>query len=268
MHKLTQWYSKLSGKSIILPADYTLDYYKYHLIRYINNDTWSQERINNVLSIVANVTKGEYMLDLGCGIGTFVIEFSKLGAEVIGIDYSHIATRVSKEIAKKFNVDAEIIQCDAKYLPFRSEVFNKVVAADLIEHLTKLQYESSMKEVNRILMSSGIVCLYTPNPLKVQSIIVILMILVKISQLLKGSRQIKSREYRDEVLEYFKKSDIIYSRLHVDLKSPFYVWRTLTRFGFKTKVKVRTGSIIENFPVISYLCGGRLMVRAVKRIKK
>lgn len=56
------------------------------------------------------------------------------------------------------------VVCDAAYLPFRSECFEQVVFADVIEHLKSSRKEvRALKELFRVLKKDGILILSTPN---------------------------------------------------------------------------------------------------------
>ena len=57
-----------------------------------------QERIERVLHYL-NPQKGEKILDVGCGVGTFAFHSAKHGAFGYGIDYSQESIKMAKLVA-------------------------------------------------------------------------------------------------------------------------------------------------------------------------
>lgn len=115
---------------------------------------WGYER-NFVLPNL--FSKGEKVLDLGCGDGA-VSEFltKKLKVRVIGVDISAKAVRT----ARSRGVDAVRVDAE-KALPFKDENFDVVFWGDNIEHLFDPEYV--LKEIKRVLKKSGRLVISCPN---------------------------------------------------------------------------------------------------------
>ena len=62
-----------------------------------------------------------------------------------------------------------ILNADACNIPFRSELFNAVIAFDLLEHIPEL--ESSLAEINRVLVSEGLLIATVLNGFSAYSIL-------------------------------------------------------------------------------------------------
>lgn len=87
-------------------------------------------------------------------MGKFSSFLLKCGFEVYGIDISHYAARMSKQV-----------QGSATHLPFRSKNFQGIVSIALIEHLRPEYVLCFLKECYRVLEDFGIFFLTTPNSL-------------------------------------------------------------------------------------------------------
>lgn len=84
------------------------------------------------------------VLDLGCGAGIDSAEFARNGAEVTCLDLTATATRLTKNLVKEAELQAHVIQADARSIPFRREVFDCVYSFGLLHHIP---------DVDRALMS-------------------------------------------------------------------------------------------------------------------
>jgi predicted SAM-dependent methyltransferase len=74
----------------------------------------------------------------------------------------------SKVVRGVVNLDIERfegidVQGDARYLPFKNEVFTTIYALDLIEHLKYAEVEVALKDWYRVLKPNGILIIKTPN---------------------------------------------------------------------------------------------------------
>lgn len=152
----------------ILPEAYTLEYYEFLAWRYLLNDTWSWSRIRSVLRAL-RPQPGERILDAGCGMGTFTIEGRKRGAKVIGIDYALTALTVAKSLGRWIlkTEHLPLLQGSVYALPFANGYFDKIIAADVVEHLTPKEFDLFVQEVERVLKPGGYVVIRTPNPVNI-----------------------------------------------------------------------------------------------------
>src|SRR3990167_1558329 len=69
------------------------------------------ERLMQTVKL-ADIKKGQKILDVGCGRGEVLIYASKKGCEAVGVDYSNAAVKLAKEAIKKNKATATVIQSE------------------------------------------------------------------------------------------------------------------------------------------------------------
>jgi SAM-dependent methyltransferase len=92
-------------------------------------------------------------LNVGCGFGR---ELFHLSDRAIGLDIDLHLVKKAKKISRK-----EVICTDAHYLPFRSNIFDGLAVAEVIEHLRSPIL--ALSEMHRVLAPRGKIVLQTPN---------------------------------------------------------------------------------------------------------
>lgn len=98
------------------------------------------------------------LLDLGCGQSMITLEASKF-CNVTGLDISEVALKPMKELGLK---NAVFVVGDCRALPFPDCSFDVIVAAELIEHLTKEDGVKLLLEAKRVLQPGGKLIITTP----------------------------------------------------------------------------------------------------------
>ncbi len=126
-----------------------------------------KRRVNIVLKKL-DPKPGEKILDIGCGVGTFAFHTAKKGAISFGIDYSYESIKMAVKLAKKFKTTerSHFLVANAFTLPFKNSFFDKVVAADFIEHITFEEKDIFLGEIWRVLKPGGLGIIFTPNVLR------------------------------------------------------------------------------------------------------
>lgn len=175
-----------------------------------------------------NPTAADKILDLGCGVGAFVYHSVLAGAMAWGIDYSKKSIEVATQLSNLYNFKdkATFLVHDVTNdtLPFNDEFFDKVVAADFIEHITHFDKEKVIKEVRRVLKTDGALIIYTPNSIR--------EFFGYLKRRLLRAFKTKSN-FKDETKLHFglidrfrfegllRKNSLIFKRYYVDITRPY-----------------------------------------------
>jgi len=117
-------------------------------------------RIKIIKNMVGN-TSGKRVLDLGCGIGTFALEFSEKNNITIGIDFCHEMLVAAKNISTNSKKESFFVRCDVNSTCFGSNIFDVIIASDIIEHLHEDVLNMCLKECYRILKAGGRLIIHT-----------------------------------------------------------------------------------------------------------
>jgi len=114
------------------------------------------------------VTPGERLLDLGCGGGRHAYEAYRRGARVVAADLNGDDLADVRAMLGAMHEEgqagptgaAQAIRCDATNLPFSDSAFDKVIAAEILEHVPADQ--RAMAEVARVLRPGGVAAVTVP----------------------------------------------------------------------------------------------------------
>ena len=142
---------------------YADDYYRPLLKSYLNLDRFSRYRLEKVFEIYTP-GKGERVLDLGCGVGTFSLELAKMGIEVVGLDYSEESISICRRLTEEMNLKANYVLADVTSTGLEANSFDVIICADLVEHLYDAVFGRLIVEARRLLRSTGKFLIWAPNP--------------------------------------------------------------------------------------------------------
>ena len=113
-----------------------------------------EQRFEFVLSQLGEV---ESVLELGTGVGSFSARFAARCRRYIGVDYdAESVAQVSKRLGGK----GEVLQADARSLPFPQRSFSAVVCLEVLEHLG--DWQAGVSEIHRCLVPDGMAVLSVP----------------------------------------------------------------------------------------------------------
>ena len=115
------------------------------------------------------VEPGERVLDMGCGGGRHAFALFKRGAEVVALDYSHKDLVEVRTMLGAIRVEGEApeaaqawtVQGTAYGLPFPDATFDRVIAAEVLEHLPA--DTDAMAELFRVLKPGGLIAVTVPR---------------------------------------------------------------------------------------------------------
>jgi uncharacterized protein (TIRG00374 family) len=126
---------------------------------------WQQRR-TETLKTLLDAHDDEVILDIGCGSGVQLraLDIAHPGL-LIGMDLN----RGALVFAKSKNIPkSEFILADAQHLPFRERSVNKIICAEIIEHLH--EPEKMIHESQRVLSAGGRIAISTPNEISIWGI--------------------------------------------------------------------------------------------------
>ncbi|HAS10859.1 MAG TPA: SAM-dependent methyltransferase [Acidimicrobiaceae bacterium] len=111
---------------------------------------------------------GELVLDLGSGPGRHAFETLRRGARVVLCDYdtgelaqARILSSAMAETGEIPSTDAiATTQGDGVYLPFPDDTFDRIIAAEVLEHIP--DDEGAIAELHRVLKPGGIIAVTIP----------------------------------------------------------------------------------------------------------
>jgi len=71
------------------------------------------------------------LLDLGCGTGKLSRPMASRGFDVISLEYDHVPLALFRQR----DPQAQLVQADAQYLPFKDESFDVILAVEMLDYL-------------------------------------------------------------------------------------------------------------------------------------
>jgi len=105
---------------------------------------------------LAREWKPGLLLDVGCGIGTWMIPFIKNNFECVGIDISPKLIEFGKKFAKKHKTELKLKTANMLELPFDNEKFDYVISVAALHHLDNNKKRlKALSEMKRVLKPNG-----------------------------------------------------------------------------------------------------------------
>jgi uncharacterized protein (TIRG00374 family) len=118
-----------------------------------------QRRKTDEIRDTLAVKPDQVVIDIGCGSGVQLKHIDTPGyARAIGIDVSMNAIRFARGKALP---NTEFVIADAQYLPVKSSVADRIICAEIIEHVKSPDH--LVQEIDRVLKHGGVVVITTPN---------------------------------------------------------------------------------------------------------
>jgi SAM-dependent methyltransferase len=105
------------------------------------------------------------LLEIGCGMGTDLLQFARGGAHCTGIDLTPRSVEITRHRFKLYGAEGNFMISDGEHLPFRSESFDVVYSNGVLHHTPDTA--GAIREVHRVLRPGGVakIMLYHRNSL-------------------------------------------------------------------------------------------------------
>ncbi|GLW99710.1 class I SAM-dependent methyltransferase [Microtetraspora sp. NBRC 16547] len=107
--------------------------------------------------------KGERLLDVGCGDGSYTVRLAEGFTKVDGVDIESVRLKMFAERIEGTDLAERITirEMSASELDFPDDTFDLVTAIEVVEHVHEL--DRALKEIHRVLKPGGLFQLTTPN---------------------------------------------------------------------------------------------------------
>lgn len=96
---------------------------------------------------------GAELLEIGCGMGTDLLQFARGGAQCTAVDITPRSIEITRHRFALYDQAGSFLLSDAEHLPFRSESFDIVYSNGVLHHTPDT--EGSIAEVHRVLRKGG-----------------------------------------------------------------------------------------------------------------
>ena len=115
------------------------------------------------------VGKGDRVLDMGCGGGRHAFALYRRGADVVALDLSFDDLREVDTMFRAMELEGEVteggsavaVRGSAYSLPFEDASFDRIIAAEILEHLP--EDGLAMSELYRVLKPGGLIAVTVPR---------------------------------------------------------------------------------------------------------
>ena len=108
-----------------------------------------------------NNSEGDFILDVGCGVGNYIIALSKNNRVCFGIDPLYeVSLLEAQQKAKDENVNIPLIQGVSEHLPFIDEKFDMVLHFSTLQHVD--DQHKTLSEIKRVLKDNGLLVVSVP----------------------------------------------------------------------------------------------------------
>jgi ubiquinone/menaquinone biosynthesis C-methylase UbiE len=108
---------------------------------------------------------GASLLEIGCGMGSDLLQFARGGALCTGIDLTPRSVEITRHRFSLYGNRGSFMLADGERLPFKSDSFDVVYSNGVLHHTPDT--EGAIREVHRVLRPGGVakVMLYHRNSL-------------------------------------------------------------------------------------------------------
>lgn len=93
------------------------------------------------------------LLEVGCGVGSDLVEYAKNGALVTAIDLSKKSVELTQDRLKLYGLKGEVYEADAESMPFEDNRFDVVVSFGVLHHTPDMA--KAISEIYRVLKPGG-----------------------------------------------------------------------------------------------------------------
>ncbi|HYX29539.1 MAG TPA: class I SAM-dependent methyltransferase [Pyrinomonadaceae bacterium] len=96
---------------------------------------------------------GKQLLEVGCGMGTDLLQFARGGAKVTGVDLTPRSIETSRHHLQLYGQTGEFAIADCERLPFEDESFDVAYSNGVLHHTPDTA--QAVREIHRVLRAGG-----------------------------------------------------------------------------------------------------------------
>lgn len=97
---------------------------------------------------------GKRLLEVGCGMGTDLLQFARGGANVTGVDLTPRSVETSRHHLELYGQSGDFVLSDAENLPFADQSFDVIYSNGVLHHTPDTA--RAIREVHRVLRPGGL----------------------------------------------------------------------------------------------------------------
>ena len=98
--------------------------------------------------------RGARLLEIGCGMGTDLLQFARGGARCVGVDLTPRSVEITRHRFRLYDTPGAFMIADGERLPFASESFDVVYSNGVLHHTPDTL--GAIREVHRVLRPGGV----------------------------------------------------------------------------------------------------------------
>src|SRR6266542_4315200 len=115
--------------------------------RYVDYAPWMPKLLG------FNEFQGASLLEVGCGMGTDLLQFARGGANVTGVDLTPRSIEISRQHLSVYDERGDFAISDCETLPFADDSFDVVYSNGVLHHTPNTA--GAVREVHRVLRPGG-----------------------------------------------------------------------------------------------------------------
>src|SRR5262249_38125649 len=97
---------------------------------------------------------GKHLLEVGCGMGTDLLQFARGDAKVTAVDLTPRSVEISRAHLALYDQSGEFAIADCETLPFADETFDVAYSNGVLHHTSDTA--RAVREIHRVLKSGGL----------------------------------------------------------------------------------------------------------------
>ena len=103
----------------------------------------------NITPITQRLAQGACVLDIGCGVGRYLVPLVRNGCRVVGAD-------ISRQALTLLDSNYSRVVADIQQLPFQDHSFDAITCYGVLQHLERAGREKAAAELFRVLKRKGV----------------------------------------------------------------------------------------------------------------